>query len=93
MSIPQKYEPSTRLIENESRLRTLYVERDLTVREIAEEYAEVGRTMVDQALQQHGITDGEDVDKRAEADSSNHNSGGYDPPSVSEGWTHYASSD
>jgi len=55
-AVPKKYQPTKRLIDNPQRLETLYCNRDLSVREIADRHATVGRTRVNQALQEHGIS-------------------------------------
>jgi len=54
---PNKYQPSPRLIDDRQRLRELYCVRELTIVEIANTYASVGRTRVHQALQEHGLID------------------------------------
>jgi len=75
---PARYQPDTRLIDDPSELYRLYVERDLSIREIASEHASVGRTKVSEALDDHGITDDEAItsadtesDENAACDSEN----------------------
>jgi len=70
---PSKYQPSERLIDNPDRLYELYCSRDLSIREIAEQYAEVGRTRVSESLNEYGITDDECCEDDGER--------GIDPPS------------
>jgi len=53
--IPQRYQPSERLVDDRDRLRELYCQRGLTIREIAAEYAEVGRSRVCDAIHDHGL--------------------------------------
>jgi len=70
-TVPPKYQPSTRLVDDPEQLRQLYCEEKLTVREIADNHAQVGSTAVGEALQEHGITgdNGSEDSKR-----------GIDPP-------------
>lgn len=56
-STPERYQPSPRLVDQPDELDRLYNEEGLTVREIADEHADVGRTAVSDALQDYGITD------------------------------------
>lgn len=73
MSTPSKYEAATRLVDDPDRLRELYHERGLSIRQIAQNYADVGRTRVSEALREHGIqTDATDEG------SLNANDGGED---------------
>lgn len=53
--MPSRYQPSDRLVDDRDRLRELYCSDGLTIREIAQEYAEVGRTKVSDAIREHGI--------------------------------------
>jgi len=89
---PARYQPDTRLIDDPSELYRLYVERDLSIREIASDHASVGRTKVGEALNYHGITDGKVIDsadtESAEDVSENcqHQSErGIDPPQAPNG--------
>lgn len=54
---PARYQATPRLVDQPQRLRELYVEHDHSIREIAEDYADVGRTAVSEALRDHGITE------------------------------------
>jgi len=73
MSTTNPYQPSTRLIDDRQALARLYVEQDLTIREIAEDHAEVTKTPVYNALREYGILE--------EQELNNENiSRGYDPP-------------
>jgi len=49
------YEPTQRLIDNPSRLRELYITRDLGYRTIADEYAQCSKSTVRRAIQEYGI--------------------------------------
>lgn len=60
-TVPNKYQASTRLIDDPDQLERLYCEQELTVRKIADKYASVGRTMVSNALDEYNIT-GESCD-------------------------------
>lgn len=71
---PAKYQPSQRLIDNPQRLRALYCTRDLTIEQIADEYAEVGTSRVGQKLKEYGLTDTNSTD------STRSGNRGSDPP-------------
>jgi len=73
MSATHPYQPSERLIDNRQRLARLYVEQGLTVREIADDHAEVTKTPVYNALQEYGILE-ETEDNNEDVDR------GFDPP-------------
>ena len=49
------YEPNSRLVDNPEKLRKLYHEKDLTMQQIADEYASLGRTSVHNRLHEYGI--------------------------------------
>jgi hypothetical protein len=68
-AVPNKYQPTQRLINDPKRLYELYVEEDMTIREIADKKATVSRTRVGDALKEYGITNDE-----------TNNSRGRDPP-------------
>jgi hypothetical protein len=51
----EKYRPESRLIEDPDRLRTLYQDEALSVREIADKHATVSHTVVHEALVEYGI--------------------------------------
>ena len=68
------YQPQPRLIDQPHRLETLYCERGLTVREIAENHASVTKTPVYEALREHSILNDTE-------DNNENHSNGYDPPS------------
>lgn len=77
MSTTNPYQPSTRLIDNRQELARLYVEQNLTIREIAEDHAEVTKTPVYNALREYGILE--------EQEDNNENvNREYDPPSDEE---------
>jgi len=76
---PNKYQPSPRLIDDRQRLRELYCVRELTIVEIANTYASVGRTRVHQALQEHGLIDS--------STESNKHDRGHSPPSEQIDWS------
>ncbi|TKX83337.1 hypothetical protein EXE43_24785, partial [Halorubrum sp. SS5] len=59
-SVPSRYQPSERVVDDRDRLHELYCQRGLTIREIANQYAEVGRSMVCDAIHDHGLTDEEE---------------------------------
>ncbi len=67
---PSKYQPSERLIDNQERLRKLYCDDGLTVREIAEQEATVGKTRVSEALKEYGITSEDDSDVEQDSASA-----------------------
>ncbi|TKX52309.1 hypothetical protein EXE44_05185 [Halorubrum sp. SS7] len=48
------------MVDDRDRLHELYCQRGLTIREIANQYAEVGRSMVCDAIHDHGLTDEEE---------------------------------
>lgn len=76
---PSKYQPDDRLIDDPEQLRKLKHDEGLSIREIAEEHAEVSRTAVHEALVEHGITE-----KTVEPDTPNTSCDshrGRDPPS------------
>lgn len=75
-TVPAKYQPSQRLIDDPDELRRLYCKEGLSIREIADEHAEVGSTAVGEALQEYQITDGFD----AAVDSKR----GTDPPTTTD---------
>lgn len=66
----RKYVPDERLIENPTKLRSLYQNDDLTIREIAENHASVGRTSVYKALHEHDIIENEESGSESKHDSS-----------------------
>ena len=49
------YEPTQRLIDNPTRLRELYITKDLGYREIADKHAEYSKSTVRRAIQEYGI--------------------------------------
>jgi len=73
---PDKYQPSQRLIDNPQRLRALYCTRGLSIVEIAEEYADVGKSRVGQKLKEYGLTD------TSSTDSTRSGNRGSDPPHI-----------
>jgi len=80
--VPERYQPSDRVIDDSDRLKELYCHRDLSIREIASEYASVSRAAIGQALIKHGINDGNE-DTAEQPDSHNNNCDrGTDPPEV-----------
>jgi hypothetical protein len=85
---PQRYRPSQRLIDNPQRLAELYHERDMTIREIAEQKASVSKTRVCSALHEYDITDDTQYDGAEHPDdegtSTSHGERGVDPPNWSE---------
>jgi len=90
--IPQRYQPSQRLIDNPQKLREYYVTKDMTIRAIAQEKAEVSKTRVRQALHQHDIiSETDSIDQRCDNDRSTqcdcHDERGVDPPTD---WTQLA---
>ena len=54
-AIPNRYEPTQRLIDNRRKLARLYFEKDLTICEIADQHSEYEKTTVYEALVDHGI--------------------------------------
>ena len=81
--IPPRYQPDDRVVDDRDRLRELYCNRGLTIREIANEYAEVGRSTVCDAIHDHGLdNETEPPEPKRKSDR------GTDPPS----WTQYVSS-
>lgn len=62
----EKYKPDSRLIDDPEDLRRLYQDEGLSIREIAEEHASVGRTRVCEALHEYGIPSDED-DKESDS--------------------------
>jgi len=80
-SVPPRYQPAERVVDNRDRLRELYCKRGLTIREIAADYAEVGRSRVCDAIHEHGLNDEADVQT---SDTNERNTDrGTDPPN----WT------
>jgi len=77
-AIPSRYEPTQRLIDNRQELARLYVEKDLTICEIADEHAEHEKTRVYNALCEYGIIEKSGTE---EATKNNHSSDDVDPPS------------
>jgi len=55
--LPERYRPSTRLVDDKDRLAKLYCHRNLTIREIADEYATVSRASVGRAVREYGLTE------------------------------------
>lgn len=80
-SVPPRYQPSERVVDNRDRLRELYCQRGLTIREIASEYAEVGRSAVCDAIHDHGIA--EEANTQTSDSNKKNTDRGTDPPS----WT------
>jgi len=78
-TMPPKYQPSPRLIDDPTELHRLYNERGLTVRTIAEGHAEVSQTRVYQALREHGVVE---VDDRDQPRHEKNGERGTDPPTV-----------
>jgi hypothetical protein len=78
-TVPPKYQPSPRLIDDPTELHRLYNERDLTVRTIAEDHAEVSQTRVYQALHEHDVIEATDRDTPRH---ENNGERGTDPPTV-----------
>jgi len=78
-TVPPKYQPSPRLIDDPTELHRLYNERGLSVRAIAEGHAEVSQTRVYQALREHEVVETNDRDTpRHESNGER----GTDPPTV-----------
>lgn len=77
--MPDKYSPPERLVDNKDRLQQLYCKDGLTIREIATEYAEVSRSVVCNAIQDHGLTD-EDSLKENHKDENDNSDRDVDPP-------------
>lgn len=75
---PGKYQPDDRLIDDPDELRKLKKEEGLSVREIAEDHAEVGRTAVHDALVEYGITAGTQQPETPNVSCNTHR--GRDPP-------------
>lgn len=75
-SVPQQYQPSDRLIDDPTRLRELYCDKGLTVMEIADYHAELGRTKVNEALNEYSII--ENCEETTDCYD-------YDPPPASTG--------
>lgn len=87
-SVPSRYQPSERVVDDRDRLRELYCQRGLTIREIAAEYAEVGRSRVCDAIHDHGL---DEEAKRAEIEkdvcdfhNKKNTDRGTDPPTWSD---------
>ncbi len=55
------YVAEPRLVDNPDELRQLYVERNLTLREIAAEHATLEKTAVWEALREYGIISNDDT--------------------------------
>lgn len=51
------YAPEPRLVDNPDELRRLYVEQDLSIREIAAEHSTVEKTTVWRVIDDYGIND------------------------------------
>ncbi len=73
-AVPNRYEPSQRLIDNRRKLARLYLEKNLTVCEIADNHSEYEKTKVHEALVEHGII-------QTNANNDSHSNRGTDPPS------------
>ena len=98
-AVPDRYQPTQRLIDDPDRLRELYCTRDLTIREIADEYAEVSKTRVKQALDEYDIgqrrstvVDGPQcvpttTGPPTTVGRDSHGHRGMDPPIVGVDWT------
>lgn len=69
-TVPSKYQPSPRLIDDRQRLHALYVEKDFSIREIAAD-SEFSKTAIGDALKEYGITNNERTSER-----------GWDPPTI-----------
>lgn len=94
-SVPQRYQPSQRLVDDPDELARLYRDEDKSMRAIAEEDAEVGLTRIHEALHEYGIIEFDDseessqssFDKTNESEESdnsiNQHKRGRDPPSPS----------
>lgn len=54
--LPERYRPATRLVDDKDRLAELYCHRNLSIREIADEYANVSRASVGRAVREYGLT-------------------------------------
>jgi hypothetical protein len=95
-TVPPKYQPDERLIDDREELAQLYNERELTVRAIANDHAEVSVARVYQALKEHGIVDPNERDTSSRSTErdvvrrftnrhtprhENHGERGIDPPS------------
>lgn len=63
----KKYEPEPRLIDDPDKLKRLY--DDLSIREIAENHANVGRSMVWNALNDYGIAGNPDNSDNTSSES------------------------
>jgi len=74
---PNKYQPSERLIDNPQRLRALYCSRGLTIEQIVDEYAEVGKSRVGQKLKEYGLTE---CNCNNSSDGTRSGNRGSDPP-------------
>lgn len=79
--IPPRYQPSERVVDNRDRLRELYCQRGLTIREIAAEYAEVGRSTVCDAIHDHGLNNEEEPQNGSTKKNTDR---GTDPPTWSD---------
>lgn len=69
--LPERYRPSTRLVDDKDRLTELYCHRNLSIREIADEYATVSRASVGRAVREYGLT---------ETTNRQHTTDDMDPP-------------
>jgi len=77
------YEPDKRLVDDPQELARLYHGQGLTVKEIANNHAELGRTSVYESLVDWGILipDHAHTDSESDCEDSNNNScRGHDPP-------------
>lgn len=64
---PQKYRPDPRLIDQSEKLRHLYCERDLSIREIVNNHAETSVERVYHALDEYDLLDnGTDTQETAD---------------------------
>lgn len=78
-AVPQKYQPTTRLIDDPDRLEELYCRDGLTVREIANQHTDYSPSAVYQALDEYGIID-EESDERQMNNPSDGSGGGVTGP-------------
>jgi hypothetical protein len=78
---PERYQPTTRLVDDAERLRELYCERGLTIRQIADHPdCEMSKTRVAQALDEFSIER-----RNSPTNTECHGERGVDPPTVD--WT------
>jgi len=79
-TVPQKYQPTQRLIDDPEQLRQLYCRDGLTVREIARQHTDYSRSAVYDALSEYGIIDNCDCSERCSNNRSDGSGGGVTGP-------------